>query len=228
MSGLAFLGGGGEADAPKAWALGKRADSPVGSIAEVEQAMAGAMQLPLRKRQAEVPTLAPRKVLKVSTSSTTQWVVEAQATIQRGVALARANPKEPVAHGEATKAAMEQAEEEEPTPREAEAHESDGAKVPLVAEATKGAAEAPLTSEAEATEAEVPRTTEAEVAEAGAPRTTEVGVAEAGVSVAKPVAKEAEMEVGQASILPLVQGPPPSQESAREVEVHSISSDDTS
>ena len=36
------------------------------------------------------------------------------------------------------------------------------------------------------------------------------------------------MGVGQALIPPLVQDPPPSQESAREVEVHSISSDDTS
>ena len=37
-----------------------------------------------------------------------------------------------------------------------------------------------------------------------------------------------EAEAGQASIPPPVQGPPPLQESAREVEVHSISSDDTS
>jgi len=38
---------------------------------------------------------------------------------------------------------MEQAEEEEPTPREAEAHESDGAEVPSVTEATEGEAKAP-------------------------------------------------------------------------------------
>lgn len=36
------------------------------------------------------------------------------------------------------------------------------------------------------------------------------------------------MEAGQASVPPPVQDPSPSQESAREVEVHSISSDDTS
>ena len=41
--------------------------------------------------------MAPCKALKVSTSSATRWVVEAQATIQRGAASARADPKEPVA-----------------------------------------------------------------------------------------------------------------------------------
>ena len=48
------------------------------------------------------------------------------------------------------------------------------------------------------------------------------------MSAAKPVAQEVEAEAGQASIPPLVQGPPLLQESAREVEVHSISFDDTS
>ncbi|XP_066334456.1 uncharacterized protein [Miscanthus floridulus] len=99
-------------------------------------------------------------------------------------------------------------------PHEAEARESDGAEAPSVAEATEGEAEAPRTSEAKATEAEAPRTTEAEVAEAGALGATEAGVVEASVSAAKPAAQEAETEAGQ--------------ESAREVEVHSISSDDTS
>ena len=37
-----------------------------------------------------------------------------------------------------------------------------------------------------------------------------------------------ETEAGQVLIPSLVQGPPPLQESTREVEVHSISSDDTS
>ena len=59
-SGLASLGGGGEdasglatarpraeADTPEAQALGKRAVSPVGSTAKVEQAVAGATQLSL-------------------------------------------------------------------------------------------------------------------------------------------------------------------------------------
>ena len=36
------------------------------------------------------------------------------------------------------------------------------------------------------------------------------------------------MKAAQASIPPSVQGPPPSRESVREVEVHSISSNDTS
>ncbi|XP_066374878.1 uncharacterized protein [Miscanthus floridulus] len=140
--------------------------------------------------------------------------MEAQATIQRGAASARADLKEPVAQGEATEAATKQAKEEEPTPHEAEAHELDGAKAPTVAEATKGEAKAPRTSKAEAMEAGAPRTIGAEVAEARAPGTTEVGVVEADVSTAKPTAQEAEMEAGQASMPPLVQGSPPSQESA--------------
>ncbi|XP_066334478.1 golgin candidate 5-like [Miscanthus floridulus] len=174
----------------------------------------------------EVPALAPRKALKVSASSTAQWVMEAQTAIQRGMASARADPKEPDAQEEAAEVATEQAEEEEPTPREAEAHESAGAEAPSVAEATE--VEAPRTSEAEATEAGVSGTTEAAVAEVGAPETTEAGAVEAGMSAVKPAAQEVETGVGQASILPPVQGPPPSRESAREVEVHSISSDDTS
>ena len=48
------------------------------------------------------------------------------------------------------------------------------------------------------------------------------------MSTAKPAAQEVEAEAGQASIPPPVQGPLPLQESAWEVEVHSISSDDTS
>ncbi|XP_066354642.1 uncharacterized protein [Miscanthus floridulus] len=236
----AFLGGGGEdalgpaiarlgaeADALEARALGKHAVSPVGSSVEVEQAAAGATQPPpwrvegalessegrsalaameamppplkrtrdaIRKRQVEVPALAPCKVLK----------------------------------GEATEAAAEQVGDEVPTSLEAKARESDRAEAPSVAEATKGEAEAPKTSEAKATEARASGTTEAEVAEAGAPGTTEVEAAEAAVGTAEPATQEAETEVGQASVLPLVQGPPPSQESAREVEVHSISSDDAS
>ncbi|XP_066316790.1 uncharacterized protein [Miscanthus floridulus] len=134
------------------------------------------------------------------------------------MALARANPKEPGAQGEVVEAAIEQAKEEEPTPHEAEARELARVEAPSVTKATK----------AEAAEAGVPRTTKAMVAEAETLGTTEAGATEAGVSTAKPAAQEVEMEAGQASILPLVQGPPPSQESAQEVEVHSIFSDKTS
>jgi len=67
---------------------------------------------------------------------------------------ARADPKEPVAPEEATEAATKQVGEEAPTPREAEAHESDEAKVPLVAEATEGEVKASRTSEAEVAETE--------------------------------------------------------------------------
>ncbi|XP_066333290.1 uncharacterized protein [Miscanthus floridulus] len=173
-----------------------------------------------RKRQAEVPVLAPHKALKVSTGSIAQGVVEAQSTIQRGAASARTNPKEPVAQGGATEAVTEQAEEEESMPQEAEAHKSDGAEAPSVSEATEG--------EAEAMEAEAPETTEAKVVGTGASKTTKAGVAGAGVSAAKPAAQKVEIEARQASTPPPVQGPPSLQESAREVEVHSISSDDTS
>ncbi|XP_066364984.1 uncharacterized protein [Miscanthus floridulus] len=159
-----------------------------------------------RKRHVEVPTLAPRKALKVSSGSTAQCVTEVQTAIQRGVASARADPKELGAQGEAVEVAMEQVEEEEPTPREAEARKLAGAEAPLVTEATE--AEAPRASEAEATEAGVPRTTEVVVAEAGALGTIKVEAAEASMSAMKLAAQEVETEVGQASILPPVQGPP--------------------
>ena len=109
--------------------------------------------------------LAPHKALKVSTSSTTRWVVDAQSAMQRGVVSARADSKEPIAQGEATKAATKQAGEETPMPREAGALESGEAKAPSIAEATEGEAEALRTSEAEVANAGTPRTTEAEVAE---------------------------------------------------------------
>ena len=90
----------------------------------------------------------------MSTSSTAQWLVEAQAAIQRGAASARADPKEPIAPEEAIEAATKQAGEEAPTPREAEAHESDEAEAPSVAEATEGEVKAPKTFEAEVAETE--------------------------------------------------------------------------
>ena len=154
-----------------------------------------------------MPALAPRKVLKVSTSSTAQWVVEAQAAIQRGAASARADPKEPVAQGEDTGAATEQAEEEEPTPRVVEAHESDGAGAPSVAEATEVKVEALRTSKAEATGAEALRASKAIAAGVRAPQVAEVEAADASLGMA---GQDADMGAGQASVLPLVQGPPPS------------------
>ena len=44
----------------------------------------------------------------------------------------------------------------------------------------------------------------------------------------RPSAQEVEMKAVEASVAPLVQGPSSLRESAREVEVHPISSDDTS
>ena len=98
-----------------------------------------------RKHQAEAPALAPRKALKVSTSSPAQWVVEAQAAIQHGIASARADTKEPIAQGESTEAATEQAGEGAPRTSEAKVAEARAPKV-------------------EVADAGVPRTTEAEVA----------------------------------------------------------------
>ncbi|XP_066311598.1 fruit protein pKIWI501-like [Miscanthus floridulus] len=163
-----------------------------------------------RKRQAEAPVLAPCKALKVSTSSTAQWVAEAQAAIQHGAATARADLKEPIAQGEATEAATREVGEETPTPREAEAHESDEAKAPSIAEATEAETKALMTSEAEAMEAGASRTIEAKVVEVGASETTEAEVVEASVGTAEPAAQEAETEAGQASLPPPVQDPPPS------------------
>ena len=82
---------------------------------------------------------------------------------------------------------------------------------------------APRTSEAKVAEARAP---EVEVVNAGAPGTIEAEVMEAGA--AEPVAQDAAVEAEQASVPPPVQDLPPSQESAREVEVQTISSDDTS
>ncbi|XP_066311074.1 uncharacterized protein [Miscanthus floridulus] len=164
-----------------------------------------------RKRQAEAPTLVPLKVLKVSTSSTARWVVDAQAAMQCGAASARANPKELVTQGEATKAATKKAGEEVPTPWEAGATEGE-AEAPRTFEAKVVEAGASRASEVEVVDAGAPRTTEAEVAEAGAPgttkakvvearapRTTEAEVVEAGLGTAEPAAQDAETESGQAS-----------------------------
>ena len=125
--------------------------------------------------------MAPCKALKVSTSSTAQQAAEAQAIVQRGAALTGADLEGPVAQEEAPRAATEQTEEEGPTPRVVEAHESDRARAPPVAEARS--------------EAMAPGTSEAEVVEA---------------SAAGPVARDTEMEVGQPLVPPLAQGLPPS------------------
>ncbi|XP_066323306.1 uncharacterized protein [Miscanthus floridulus] len=230
-SGLASLGGGGEgalglaiarpraeANMPETRASGKRTVSPMGSTAEVERATAGATQPPPQRaegvlessegRPAEAPALVPLKALKVSTSSTARWVVDAQATIQHGTASARADLKELVAQGEAIEAATKQAGEEAPMPCEAGALESGEVEAPSITEATEGEAEAPRTSEAEvaatgasrASEAEVAeagasRASEAEVADAEAPRTTEAKVAKGGLGLEKEASRAAEASV---------------------------------
>ncbi|XP_066392726.1 uncharacterized protein [Miscanthus floridulus] len=238
--GPAVARSGAKADTPEARALGKRAVSPVGSMAAAEQVAVEATPPPpqrtegapglisfSRKWPADDLPLAPLKALKASPGSSAHWVAEAQAAIQRGAASARVDPKGPVAHGGVTEAAPTQ---------------SDGAIVPFVAEA-------PGASEAEAMEATAPTTAEtavaavgvstsaeATMAEAGAPETAEAMIAEAGapgvieavVMAARPSMQEAETQAAEASIVPLAQGPPLLRESAWETEVYLISSDDTS
>ena len=72
-------------------------------------------------------------------------------------------------------------------------------------------------------EAGAPGTTEATMVEVGSPGTTDVDAIVAGLP-----AQEMEMKAAKALAAPLVQGPPPLRESAREVEILPISSDDTS
>ena len=130
---------------------------------------------------------------------TAHQAAEAQTAVQPDVASAEADVKRSVVQEEAPGAATEQMEEEGPTLRVAEAHESDGAGAPPGAEA--------------GSKAEAPRTSEAEMVEA---------------SMVGPVARDSETEVGQPLVPPLAQGLPPSQESAWEVEVQATSPDGTS
>ncbi|XP_066396374.1 uncharacterized protein [Miscanthus floridulus] len=196
-SGLAIACPRAEADMPKTRASGKRAVSPMGSTMEVGRAIVRATQLP-PQRVEEV--LEPVKGRPVSADTGAVPPPPPPPLLRTRDAVwkllcprSRADPKEPVAQGEAIKAATKQAGEEAPTSHEAEAHESDEAEAPSVAEATEGEAEvaeagASRASEAEVTDTGAPRTTEAEVVEAGAPETTEVEAAEAGLGAAKPAA----------------------------------------
>ncbi|XP_066381186.1 uncharacterized protein [Miscanthus floridulus] len=200
-----------------------------------------------RKRPTEVPTLAPLKALKVNPGSTAHWVVEAQAALQRGAASTRDDPKESATQGGAAKAALTQEGEAASPPHDGEVRGLDAAEVLLATETTGSAV--PGVSQAGATEAAAPRTieaaaagtgalatAEATMAEVGAPETTEATMAEVGaprivdadVIVAGLPAQEVEMKAAEALAAPLVQGPPPLREGAREVEVLPISSDDTS
>ena len=121
--------------------------------------------------------MAPLTALKASPGSSTRWVAEAQAAIQRGTASARVDPKEPATQGGAAKATPTQTREGVLPPREGEAHESDGAGVPLVAEA-------PRVSEAETTGARAPKTAETAVAAVGVSASSKATMVEAGASEA--------------------------------------------
>ncbi|XP_066361254.1 uncharacterized protein [Miscanthus floridulus] len=110
------------------------------------------------------------------------------------------------------------------------------ATVPRTIEAVAAGTGALATVEAMMAEAGAPQTTEATMAEAGAPGSTKATMPEAGapgatdadVIVAGLPAQEVEMKAAEALAAPLVEGPPPLRESAQEVEVLPICSDDTS
>ncbi|XP_066392570.1 uncharacterized protein [Miscanthus floridulus] len=107
---------------------------------------------------------------------------------------------------------------------------------PGVSEAEAMVDRAPKTAETAVAVASVSASSEATMAEAGAPEAVEAIIAEARApEITKAVAmavgpsiQEAEMKAAEASVLPLVQGSPLLQESAREAEVYPISFDDTS
>ncbi|XP_066384739.1 uncharacterized protein [Miscanthus floridulus] len=182
-----------------------------------------------RKRPADNLPLAPLKALKASPSSSAHWVAEAQAAIHCGTASARVDLKEPATQGGAAEVAPTPTTEGSLPSYGGEAHELDGAGVPLVAEA-------PGVSKAEAMEDRAPKATETTVAAAGVSASSEAMMVEAGapkitkavVVVVGPSVQEAEMKAAEASVAPLAQGLPLLRESAREAEVYPISSDDTS
>ncbi|XP_066311382.1 uncharacterized protein [Miscanthus floridulus] len=170
-----------------------------------------------RKRPADELPLAPLKALKASLGSSAHWVAKAQAAIQCGAASTRADPKEPAAQGGAAEATPTPTGEGVLPPREGEAHESDGAGVPLVtkalgvSEAKAMEARAPKTAETAVATAGVSMSTEATMAEAGAPETVEAIIAEAGapeitkavMMAVRPSVQEAEMKAAEASVAPL-------------------------
>ncbi|XP_066334248.1 uncharacterized protein [Miscanthus floridulus] len=200
--GSAIARSGAEADTPVVRVLGKRAVSPVGSAAAVEQVAVEATQLPPQGTEGasgsvedqpvpmdtEAMPLPPPlplqtrvavpKRLPPCSSSTTHWVAEVQAALHRGAASARADPKEPATQGGAAEAALTQEGEAAPPPRDGEARGSDASEVALAVE-TIGT-EVPGAPQAGATEAAAPKAIEATTAGTGAPGTTEAMMAEAG------------------------------------------------
>ena len=151
--------------------------------------------------------MAPHKALKVTPGSTAHWVAGAQTAIRRGATSVRAGLTESVPQGGAAKATPTPTGDGAPPPHEGEGHESDGAEVSSVAEATEvealGVSKAEATAKAVAAEVEAPMTIKAMMAGAGAPGTTG-----AGIVAVRPSAQEVEMKAVEASVAPLVQGPP--------------------
>ena len=97
------------------------------------------------------------------------------------------------------------------------------ATAPTTTETAVAAVGVSASAEATMAEARAPETAKAVIAEAGAPEVTKTVM-----MAARPSVQEAEMQAAEASVVPLVQGPPLLRESAREAEVYPISSDDTS
>ncbi|XP_066320194.1 uncharacterized protein [Miscanthus floridulus] len=241
-----------EADTPETRALGKRAVSPLGSTAEVEQATAG-LAPPRVERAPESgegrpalvdtgaappPPLQRRDTVKkrLGIRSGKKHQAEVPAFAPRkalkvgtgSIAPGVVEVQELVAQVGATQVAVGREEEEEPTLREAAA--------PAAVEATVGTAETPSAVEATEGEGEVEaptiaealRTSGAEVVEIAAPGNFGAKVVEAGVSAARAVDLEVETEARQASTLPLIQSVPPVQGSAQEAEVRPIPTNNAS
>ncbi|XP_066392202.1 pre-mRNA-processing ATP-dependent RNA helicase prp5-like [Miscanthus floridulus] len=234
-SGLASLGGGGEGTSGLAIARpGAEADTPETrasrkrAVSLMERATVGVTQPPSHRAEG---VLESGEGWPVSVNTGVVPLpppppLPRMRDTVRKLLLPRSRPQL-VTQGEATEAATKQVGEEAPTPYEAGATEGE-AEAPRTSEAEVAEAGASRASEAEVADVGAPRSTEAEVVEVGAPRTTKAEVAEAGFGTAELAAQDVETEAGQALVPPPVQDLLPSQESAREVEVHSISSDDIS
>ncbi|XP_066396241.1 autophagy-related protein 23-like [Miscanthus floridulus] len=171
-----------EADTPETRALAKRAVSPLGSTAEVEQVAAGPapprVERALESGEAVEATVGAAETPSAVEATEGEVEVEAPSVV------------------EATEGGVEVK-----APSVVEATEG-GVEVeaPSVVEATEGEVKVEASMVAEAL-----RTSGAEVVEIAVPRNFGAEVVEAGVSAARAVALEVEMKARQASTLPPIQ-----------------------
>ncbi|XP_066360986.1 uncharacterized protein [Miscanthus floridulus] len=179
------------ANMPEARAMGKSTVSPMGSMAEVEQATAGATQPPPQRAEGTSESGEGRLVLADMVAAPLPLPPPPPRVrdVVRKLLLPRSR---------ATEVAAKQARDEALAPCEAVALEAGDAEAPSIAEATEGETGAPRTPEAKVAETGVSRTTESEVAEAGASRATKAEVAAASSGTAEPLAQDVDTKAGQA------------------------------